>query len=403
MAQHMSMPPEALQPQDMADCPDTAMSQGNHDPQQKDKNTSSERSDCEESSVDLSKDCTAGDEFSEDDDLSDVDMDDVETKFYTAPTVELDRENLNALMTAASVTAFLSPGTAFFLGKKRIYGAIVNLAVTVFVLIISVLAVLIDFFPVPLYVALFVLVIICWGIGFFHTFNCRLPNVRPAEPWIQVSLAVLTFWFPFACAFYLVSGFVLQRTWMSNDTMKPGMMRGDLILVDKHAFTSRDPDYGDLVLIEEKFNDNEIIRKRAFFGRVIAKPQDRVQLYGVQPAVNGVSLTQLHRQTENGIYDRNILTYELPYGTALSENLEEPDKWYPVYAPNQLLFSQTNIITLEDDYYFVLEDNREVKRDRVRSSYGSIVHRSEVKGQPRYIIYNTQSRKPFERYGLHLR
>lgn len=389
---------ESAQIQDMVEPQDAAMSQGMGVHEQG------------EDDSEMLKDCHSEALLS--DDVNDAEMhetaldaewDALEAGFYAAPTVEMDSHAQLGLMTAASVTAFLSPGTAVFLGKKRSHGIVMNLAISVSLLLISGLSAEIGFFPVPLYVTLFVLIVVFWGIGFVHTFACKLLDVRPIEPWIQFSLAILTFWLPFGFAFYVVSDFIFQRTWMSNDTMMPGMMRGDLILVDRHAFWFDEPDYGELVFIEEEVLENDIIRRRAFFGRVIAKPHDQVQLHGVQPSVNGKSLTQLHNQAENSVYERAILTYELPHLMELNENMDEPAKWYPILAPNQLLFSQTNTITLEEDYYYVLEDNREVRRDRVRSTYGSIVHQSEIKGQPRYVIYNTQDEQPFERYGLHLR
>ncbi|MBQ8037995.1 MAG: hypothetical protein IJ268_13475, partial [Proteobacteria bacterium] len=86
------------------------------------------------------------------------------------------------------------------------------------------------------------------------------------------------------------------------------------------------------------------------------------------------------------------------------ENSEDmPDDWYAVLSPNQLLFSETNTVQLEDGYYFILEDNRVAERSRTRSSYGSIVHRSEIRGRPQYVIYNTEAEHAFDRYGLALR
>lgn len=394
---------ETSKPQELAENPDAANSGGGVHPLRAEiQNASPPHSLVQEDNAQLNSDLNADDSV-EDEVWDDTEMAQLEAKFYTAPTVEMNTQAISLVMTAASVVAFMSPGTAVFLGKPRLYASAMNLVISTSVLLISFLSVCLGFFPVPLFAALFVFVLVFWGIGFFHTLTCKLPNIQAIEPWVQAGLAILTFWFPFICAFYMSSDFFLQQTWMSNDTMKPGIVRGDLILVDKQAFTWDAPDYGDLAFIEEAYTDNGVVRKRAYFGRVIAKPGDSVQLHGVRPSVNGQSLSQYHLRTENSVFDRNILTYELPHGMEANATLDEPARWYPIWAPNQLLFSQTNTITLEPDYYYVFEDNRESKRERVRSTYGSIVHRDEIKGMPRYVIYNTESDMPLERYGLHLR
>ena len=71
--------------------------------------------------------------------------------------------------------------------------------------------------------------------------------------------------------------------------------------------------------------------------------------------------------------------------------------------PQELLFSHTNSVRLEQDYYYVLEDNRTSGLGHVRTSYGFIVHRSEIQGRPKYIIYNTDQPDHFARYGLAVR
>lgn len=334
--------------------------------------------------------------------LGDFDSE-LEEQFYQAPTVEIGDKRLTDAAIIASVVASLSPGTALFFARPCLRGILLNLLLAFGVFAIACICNVWALFPVPLVVAWGIVVIMVWVAGFVHTLKTPLFDVRFGESWRQGMMAFGAFWMPLILSFCLSTQFGFQRTWMSNDTMMPSMKRGDIILVDQSAYRKNDPTYGDLVLVEERFTEQGTEQRRAYFGRIIALPGDNVQLFGVQPAVNGKQLTQYLRQFEADVYDRNILSYELPYGTETDEQLREPDKWYPVMAPNQLLLSQTNMITLENGYYYILEDNRKSGRKRTRTSYGSIIHRSEIKGQPQYVIYNTLDDNPFERYGIALR
>ncbi len=321
--------------------------------------------------------------------------------FYEAPTVEMQPKEASLV---SYLLGFLSPGTFLSVQVRTIHGVNLNFGLSVLFLAIPVICVLTGLFPVPLLCVPVILLLSIWGYGIWRTIRRPVQELRPLEFWAQAGLAFLSFWLPFSLSFFLSSNYVLQRTWMGNDTMSPGMHRGDIVLVDRLAYHMAEPEYGDLVMVEEEVRTKNSHTIRAFFGRVIAMPGDSVQLNGVRPNVNGKNLTQYYQRSDNDVFDRPVVNYELPYSRKEHEDPgTEPANWYPVLATNQLLFSQTNQVTLDAEYYYILEDNRDSGNERVRSSYGSIVHRSEIIGRPRYVIYNTESEQSLSRYGIALR
>lgn len=326
------------------------------------------------------------------------DVDAIDRDFlHESPTLEMSRAHANTTI----LLGFLSPGTFLSLEGKSGLGAVVNLVIASLFLLGPWLSVHTGLFPIPLFFVAMVVCVSVWIFSICRVFFVTSPRMR--THWAQTSFAFLTFWLPLMLCFYVSSTSILQRTWMGNDTMRPELLRGDFVLVDRHAFEHRDPSYGDLVLVEESVRDNNSTRTRAFFSRIIACPGDRVQLNGVHPVVNGESLDRYLQRDEQEVYDRPIVIYELPYQTSTTDPAQEPENWYPILHSNQLIFSQTNSVTLEPGYYYVLEDNRDSSRERVRTSYGAIVHQREIHGQPRYVIYNNLVDNGWERYGLRLR
>ncbi|MBQ1925220.1 MAG: signal peptidase I [Proteobacteria bacterium] len=309
-----------------------------------------------------------------------------------------------ALGISVALLGFLSPGTYLTLKNRIASGLLLNLGLSVGCLVVPLVCVMTGLFPVPLAVALAIGLSASWIYSIVRVFNDPPLRLRPLQAWGQAGFAFITFWLPCLLCFLISATTILQRTWMGNDSMAPGIIKGDIILVDRHAYWRDDPAYGDLVLVEELVKNDSGVRKRAFFGRIIAKPGDSVQLHGYHPSVNGKDLVHYAKRDDAQNEQPARLVYELPFGTEVPESeTDSPGDWYPVMSPSQLLFSETNVVELEAGYYFILEDNRVLDRNRTRTSYGSIIHRSEICGRPQYVIYNTEAEHSFERYGLALR
>lgn len=319
--------------------------------------------------------------------------------FYQAETAEFVPDSVGV-----PFLSFLSPGTFLSVKGKMCAGLALNLALALSLIAGPLFCVATGLFPIPIYGVILLLIIASWAFGIVHGFmNPPAPTIKVVT-WAHAGLAFLSFWLPFTLCFYLSTSAIYQRTWLGGDMMQPEMLRGDVVLVNRLAFLRQKPNYGDLVLIEENVNENEKLHRRTLFGRVIARPGDTVQLFGYRPIVNGKTLAQYHAKADEDVFDSAVMTYELPSNIEMPESPStEPSGWYPVLATNQPLFTHTNMVKLEPGFYYVLEDNRDTKRERNRSVYGYIVEESEIHGRPQYVIYNDLIEDPLSRYGIALR
>lgn len=317
-------------------------------------------------------------------------------EFYDSPTVEYQPDDGGLL--CAYISCFLSPGNGAAIMQFAVLGGIQNFALALLFLIFPVIAMAGNLFPMTLMGVWILIVAAVWIWNIAQTLRFASKRRKRSSLWRQVAIAVLSFWIPLVASFYICSDSVMQRTWMSNETMLPTIQKGDILIVDKIAFWRKEPSYGDLVLVEDRLKEKGTVRHRAFFGRIIACPGDVVQLMGAHPYVDGKPLVQYVVLPDHAP-KFEFLAYEIPYKTEIRDDIQEaPPKWYPVRLPSKLMFSQTNTLKLEPEFYYVLEDNRDIFQDRIRNSYGAIVHRSEIKGKPRFVLYNTESDIPWKRY-----
>jgi len=301
------------------------------------------------------------------------------------------------------LTGLISPGAALFHFGHLAWGIAVNLSYVSIVMGFFLTVVLAQFFPIPGLFFLFLVLNTDWFGLFFAGARGAFGHIRIANPWMQVSLGMVTFWMPLTLVMVFSLGTVMQRTWMSNDSMRPGILHGDTILVDRLHYRWFSPERGDLVLVEELIaGENDRPFRRAYFARVIAVPGDSIQIQGGQPFVNGQRLVQFIPQEPA----ENPIAFEVPAGIEVPEDVSqaEPRRWYPIISPRQLLFAQTETVTLEAGQFFVLEDNRDMTSSHpLKSSYGSIISGHKIKGQPRFVISNSNDEDAFSRFGFRLR
>ena len=316
--------------------------------------------------------------------------------FYAAPTVEYDGRSIAqcAINKQFAIAAcFFSPGNGAFYADRPFIGIAENIGLSLLFVGLLAAAMHWSIFPIGFIGVWIVLLIGVLAANVSKIAASESRKLRRANVLGAFFLALSTFWLPFIFCFYVSSTQIVQRTWMSNDTMAPTIARGDALFVNKRAFSHAAPGYGDVVLVEDTLKENGNARRRAFFGRIIARPGDTVQLIGARPYVNGKALAQaivLPRGAGAGAIPD--MAYELPHSVPIPERPDiEPSRWYPIKPPSKLHLSQTNALRLDSDYYYVLEDNRDIFRERIRNSYGAIVHRSEIKGKPIFILYNTDA------------
>ena len=152
---------------------------------------------------------------------------------------------------------------------------------------------------------------------------------------------------------YLIITFVGVRTRVSGSSMETTLSDGDQLIVDKISYRFRDPKRYDIVVFPYQYEEDTYYIKR-----IIGLPGETVQVGGGKVYING------------GVLDEH-------YGNEEMLNpgiVEEP-------------------VTLGEDEYFVLGDNRNHSQDSRDPSVGA-VHRKDLLGRAWIRIW------PFDKFGV---
>lgn len=149
----------------------------------------------------------------------------------------------------------------------------------------------------------------------------------------------------FVCVWLLIS-YVGERMEVIGLSMYPALNDGDYLLVDKISYHFTDPDRFDIVVFPFRYQENTFYMKR-----IIGLPGETVQI------VDGI------------IYIN---------GRELNETFGYGEIRNPGLASEQ--------ITLKQDEYFVLGDNRNNSSDSREPSVGNIL-RSDIIGKARFRIW----------------
>ena len=139
---------------------------------------------------------------------------------------------------------------------------------------------------------------------------------------------------------FLIITFVGQRTHVSGESMENTLDDGDQLIVDKLTYRFHDPERFDIIVFPFRYKDNTYYIKR-----IIGLPGETVQIVDGEIYINGELLEES--------YGREVMQ---DAGLAA-----EP-------------------ITLGDDEYFVLGDNRNYSSDS-RDPSVALIHRKELIGR----------------------
>ncbi len=159
-------------------------------------------------------------------------------------------------------------------------------------------------------------------------------------------------------------------------SMKPTILEGDRILVNKMAYDIRlpfshisvikldDPQRGDVVVFDSSVSDKRLVK------RVIAIPGDTISMSHNQLTLNGQKLPYQIRQSYRDKLD-------------VVENLKgvNHDIWVHMNANPQ--YTSFDPISVPENYYLVLGDNRDNSAD---SRVIGLVPRDEIVGRSRNIV-----------------
>ena len=156
------------------------------------------------------------------------------------------------------------------------------------------------------------------------------------------------------CLVFLVTTYVGQRTRVEGHSMEPALSDGDNLIVDKISYRFYDPERFDIIIFPYQWEPNTYYIKR-----IIGLPGETIQI-----------------DDEGNIYiDGEVLQEH--YGL---ERIKNPG-------------SAREPITLGEDEYFVLGDNRNNSEDSRFTQVG-VIHRDDIVGRAWLRIY------PFDRIGF---
>lgn len=153
---------------------------------------------------------------------------------------------------------------------------------------------------------------------------------------------------------YLIITFVGQRTRVSGSSMETTLHNGDNLIVDKLSYRFRDPKRYDIIVFPYKYEENTYYIKR-----IIGMPGETLQIKGGYVYIDGEKLT-------SDIYGNELI--EDP------QTAEDP-------------------VTLGEDEYFVMGDNRNHSMDSRDPSVG-VLKKSDLMGRAWVRIY------PFNNVGV---
>ena len=153
---------------------------------------------------------------------------------------------------------------------------------------------------------------------------------------------------------WLIITFVGQRTSVSGHSMETTLQDGDQLIVDKISYRFRDPKCYDIIVFPYQYEENTYYIKR-----IIGLPGETVQVVDGYVYINGSRL-------ESDIYGNELM--------------DDP-------------MAASQPITLGEDEYFVLGDNRNHSQDSRDPSVGE-VKKDTIMGKAWVRIY------PFDKMGV---
>lgn len=152
---------------------------------------------------------------------------------------------------------------------------------------------------------------------------------------------------------YLIITFVGQRTRVSGSSMETTLSDGDNLIVDKISYRFEEPKRYEIIVFPYQYEENTYYIKR-----IIGLPGETVQVMDGEVYINGRKLNENYGN--EAMQDSGIA--------------EEP-------------------ITLGEDEYFVLGDNRNHSADSRDASVG-VLHRKDLLGRAWIRIW------PFNKFGV---
>ena len=168
----------------------------------------------------------------------------------------------------------------------------------------------------------------------------------------------------------LIRTFVAQAYNIPSGSMKPTLLVGDFILVNKLVYRFSEPQRGDIVVFKYPIDPNI-----DFIKRIIALPGEEVEVRNNQVFINGkpLPLIEVGRGEENGV--RKVI-----YEEVLPEGKKHKVQFYEDFPFSKRDFGP---VVVPPNHYFVMGDNRDNSED---SRYWGFLPKENIVGKA-FVIY----------------
>ena len=176
-----------------------------------------------------------------------------------------------------------------------------------------------------------------------------------------------------------IRAFLVQAYNIPSGSMKPTLLVGDFILVNKLVYKFSEPQRGDIVVFKWPINP-EI----DFIKRIIGMPGDTIEVIGERVFINGqeLPLRFVGKIEEDG-------TTKLIYEETLPNGVKHKIALYE----NPYIFRKDIEPTkIPEGYYFVMGDNRDNSED---SRYWGLLPRENIVGKA-FVVYFSGDIPPLE-------
>ncbi|WP_035051477.1 signal peptidase I [Andreprevotia chitinilytica] len=264
--------------------------------------------------------------------------------------------------------------------------------------IIGVFVLLVQTLSIAWAMLLFVLVTgVVWALDKFMLAKKR-GDAQPAD-WVEYGRG----FFPVILVVFLLRAFVVEPYQIPSSSMRPGLVVGDFILVNKFAYGIRLPILNNVIVPLGKPQHGEVMvfnfpgnPKIDYIKRVIGVPGDTVEYRHKRLTINGKAVPTM---------PAGPLDYQ--EGLALVSNEQQMEKYgdrdyYTLSVPNQPPVQLSQVAdfpyrencrydddgfacTVPDGYYFMMGDNRDHSAD---SRYWGFVPDSYIVGKAFFVWFN---------------
>src|SRR5690625_3005422 len=183
------------------------------------------------------------------------------------------------------------------------------------------------------------------GFCFVERMSSLADTRKKKNEWIEWSKAIVI---AILLAF-LLRTFIFATSIVEGDSMLTALEDGERIIFNKIVYIVGEPNRGDIVIIQHP--------EKNYVKRIIGLPNETIEMYDHDRYINN---------------DKQASSFVGDYLTKLTGN----------FGP----------ITIPDDHYFVMGDNRPISKDS-RNGLG-FIHRSDIIGRSEFVIY------PFQEWEL---